>query len=200
VPWISLIVAFVFGLLFLLPFPSWHALVGLVTSASVLMYAGAPLALGAFRRQVPEAERPYRLPAASVLAPLGFILATMLIYWSGFEIIWKLGICIVIGYILIGINMAMDPQRPSLDWRSASWLPVYLIGLGIISWQGQFAGGAVAPPVNTGHIPFWWDMAIVAVFSLVIYYWAMAVRAPREEMMALVERQAAQGAPDPRAH
>ena len=64
-PWVSLIVAFVVGLFFLLPFPSWHALVGLVTGASVLMYAGAPLSLGAFRRQVPEADRPYRLPSGS---------------------------------------------------------------------------------------------------------------------------------------
>ena len=49
VPWVSLILAFLFGLVFLLPFPSWSALVGLVTSASVLMYAGAPLSLGALR-------------------------------------------------------------------------------------------------------------------------------------------------------
>ena len=62
VPWVSLLVAFVAGLFFLLPFPSWHSLVGLVTGASVLMYAGAPLAMGAFRRQVPEADRPYRVP------------------------------------------------------------------------------------------------------------------------------------------
>ena len=40
VPWFSLIMAFVFGLFFLLPFPSWQSLVGLVTGASVLMYAG----------------------------------------------------------------------------------------------------------------------------------------------------------------
>ena len=55
VPWFSLIMAFVFGLFFLLPFPSWQSLVGLVTSASVLMYAGAPLSLGAFRRKLPDA-------------------------------------------------------------------------------------------------------------------------------------------------
>src|SRR6202008_628845 len=54
VPWFSLILAFVFGLVFLLPFPSWSALVNLVTSASVLMYAGAPLSLGALRKQVPD--------------------------------------------------------------------------------------------------------------------------------------------------
>jgi amino acid transporter len=189
VPWVSLIVAFVAGLFFLLPFPSWHSLVGLVTGASVLMYAGAPLAMGAFRRQVPEADRPYRVPGGAVVSPLAFIIANMLIYWSGLEVIWKLGVVILIGYVLIGFSMAFDKNRPPLDWKSAQWLPVYLIGLGIISWQGQYSGGAVKAPVNTNRIPFWWDMVVVAVFSLVIYYWAMATRLPKAEMLRLVEAQ-----------
>ncbi|HUZ23110.1 MAG TPA: APC family permease [Streptosporangiaceae bacterium] len=189
VPWFSLIIAFVFGLVFLLPFPSWHALVGLVTSASVLMYAGAPLSLGAFRRQVPEASRPYRMGGATVMAPLAFVIANLIIYWSGFEVIWKLGLCILIGYVLIAIAMAFDQNRPPLDWRSAQWLPVYLIGMGIISWMGQYAGGAVKAPLNTGRIPLWWDIVIVAVFSLAIYFWAQFVRLPRAEMLRLVEAQ-----------
>jgi amino acid transporter len=193
IPWFSLILAFVFGLFFLLPFPSWSALVGLVTGASVLMYAGAPLSLGALRRQVPDAPRPYRVPGAVVMAPLAFVIATMIIYWSGFTVVWKLGVVLVIGYILIGIWMAVDKQRPPLDWKAAQWLPVYLIGMGIISWQGQFSGeSSTAPPLNTGHIPFWWDMLVVAAFSLVIYYWAQAVRAPRKEVLDLVARQSAE--------
>jgi len=63
--------------------------------------------------------------------------------------------------------------------------------MGIISWQGQYAGGAVAPPVNTGNIPFWWDMLVVAAFSLIIYYWATYARLPKEEMLELVGRQTA---------
>ncbi|HEY6280018.1 MAG TPA: APC family permease [Streptosporangiaceae bacterium] len=191
IPWISLIFAFVFGLVFLLPFPSWHSLVSLVTGASVLMYAGAPLSMSALRKTVPEADRPYKMPAAAVLGPVAFIVANLIIYWSGFETIWKLGLCIVIGYVLIGICMAFDPQRPPLEWRSAQWLPVYLIGMGIISWQGTFSGGAVAAPVNTGHIHFGIDMLVVAVFSLVIYYWATATRLSQDEMLALVSRQSA---------
>ena len=194
IPWVSLILAFLFGLLFLLPFPSWKSLVGLVTSASVLMYAGAPLSLGAFRRQVPDADRPYRLPAASVMAPIAFIIANLIIYWSGFEVLWKLGIVLVIGYVLIGISMAFDPQRPPLDWKSATWLPAYLIGMGIISWQGQYNGAPSSdkhplPPTSTGNLPFWWDMLVVAGFSLAIYFWAMATRLPRQEMLDLVNRQ-----------
>jgi amino acid transporter len=194
IPWVSLILAFLFGLLFLLPFPSWKSLVGLVTSASVLMYAGAPLSLGAFRGQVPDADRPYRLPWAAVVAPVAFIIANLIIYWSGFEVLWKLGIVLVVGYVLIGISMAFDKQRPPLDWKSATWLPVYIIGMGIISWQGQYSGQdstTPLPPTNTGNLPFWWDMLAVAGFSLIIYYWAMAVKLPRREMLNLVNRQAA---------
>src|SRR6185437_15178772 len=129
--------------------------------------------------------RPYRMPAAAFLNPAAFVVACLLIYWSGFVVIWKLGIVLVIGYILIGVSMAFDKHRPPLDWKSAQWLPVYLIGMGIISWLGQYGGGAVKPPLPTGTIPFWWDMVVVAVFSLAIYYWAQAVKLPKQEMQAL---------------
>ena len=33
-------------------------------------------------------------------------------------------------------------------------------------------------------------MLIVAAFSVVIYYWAMGTKLPREEMLLLVNRQA----------
>ncbi len=194
VPWVSLIFAFAFGLLFLLPFPSWKSLVGLVTGASVLMYAGAPLSLAAFRSQVPEADRPYRLPGAVWVAPLAFIVANLIIYWSGVQVLGKLGVCIVIGYLLIGISMAFDKQRPPLDWKSAQWLPVYLIGMGIITWVGQYNGAGDAKPLATGRLHFGIDMLVVALFSLGIYIWAQYTKLPREEMMNLVDRQAAHDA------
>jgi len=197
IPWLGLIFAFLIGLLFLLPFPSWHSLVGLITGASVLMYAGAPLSLGAFRGQVPEQERPYRLPGATWLAPVAFVIANLLIYWSGFEVVWKLGIVLLIGYIVIGVLMATDRERPPLEWKSAVWLPVWLLGMGVISWQGQFDGGAIKSPVNTNTIPFWWDIVVVAVFSLIIFFWAMRTKLSREEMLMLVNKQSLERDPEP---
>jgi amino acid transporter len=193
VPWVGLIFAFLFGLVFLLPFPSWQSIVGIIVDASVLMYAGAPLSVGAFRRQVPEANRPYRMPAAGFLAPAAFVIANLLIYWSGWVVVWKLGVVLIIGYVLIGICMAFDKQRPPLDWKSAVWLPVWLIGMGIISWQGQYPQG------HSGHLAFWWDMLVVILFSVGIFYWAMATRLSKEEMLNLVGRQAGEE-PDPALH
>jgi amino acid transporter len=205
IPWVGLVAAFIIGLFFLLPFPSWHSLVGLITGASVLMYAGAPLSVGAFRGQVPDANRPYRMPAAWFFAPAAFVVADLLIYWSGFEVVWKLGVVLVIGYVLIGISMATDRQRPPLDWKSAVWLPVWLIGLGIISWQGQYSGASSSdkhplPPTNTFHIGFWWDILVVAAFSVAIYFWAMRTKLPRDEMLLLVNKQGGEEELPPAPH
>src|SRR5205085_3600279 len=50
VPWVSIVFACAAGCVFFLPFPGWQSLVGFVTSATVLMYASAPLSLAALRR------------------------------------------------------------------------------------------------------------------------------------------------------
>lgn len=69
VPWFGLVISFVTGVICFLPFPSWQALVSFITSASVLMYAGAPLAFGVLRNRLPHLERPYRLPLGGVVSP-----------------------------------------------------------------------------------------------------------------------------------
>jgi len=122
-----------------------------LAGAFVNVLSGMVLPLAFF----PDAVRPYRMPGAVWLSPLAFILANLIIYWSGFPTLWKLGICIVIGYVLIGVCMLFDPQRPKIDWKAAQWLPVYLIGMGIISWLGQFPtkGNGGAPPPGTRSIP-----------------------------------------------
>ncbi|WP_395657482.1 APC family permease [Nocardioides sp.] len=187
VPWAGLIAAFVTGCICFLPFPSWQSLVGLITSASVLMYGGAPLSLGAFRRRLPDAERPYRLPAAAVISPLAFIIANLIILWTGWDTIWKLGVTILIGYaILVGNRvLGLNSHKPTLDWKAASWLIPYLLGMGVIVYISDFG-----PKGDDALIPFGWDALVVAGWSLVVYYWAMAVALPTamiEEMIGEVE-------------
>lgn len=183
-PYFGLIMSFVTGVICFLPFPSWHELVGFITSASVLMYAGAPLAFGALRRRLPNRERSYRLPGGAVIAPLSFVVASLIIYWSGWETLYRLGFAILIGYLLLGgyavyaIRKGL-PNAPRLDWRAAQWLPAYLVGLGVISWQGTFGG--------QGHIPMWWDMVVVSVFALGIYFWAIRVALPADVIERNVE-------------
>ncbi|WP_329351766.1 APC family permease [Streptomyces sp. NBC_01261] len=192
VPWFGLIISFVTGVVCFLPFPSWQELVGFITSASVLMYAGAPLAYGVFADRLPQLERPYRLPFGKVLSPLSFVVANLIIYWAGWDTLWRLGVAIVLGYILLGAyawyaTASERPDAPRLDWKAAQWLPVYLLGLGVISWQGSFGG--------QGHIALWWDIAVVAVFSLVIYYWAKATASRPEDIERSIDEVVITDAP-----
>jgi amino acid transporter len=187
VPWFGLLTAFVVGCICFLPFPSWRSLVGLITSASVLMYAGAPLALGVFRSRLPDAERPYRLPAARVLAPLAFVVANLLILWSGWTTDWKLGVAILIGYVILTVNQVfkLNPTTPQFESRAAVWLPAYLVGMGAIVYLSDF--GPTAHP----WFPLWWDMLAVAVFSLAIYFWALRVALPADRIERLISAGAA---------
>jgi amino acid transporter len=190
VPWFGLITAFVVGCVCFLPFPSWQSLVSLITGASVLMYAGAPLAFGAFRSRLPDASRPYRAPFGSILAPLAFVVANLLILWTGWHADVRLGVAILIGYVILTVTrvLGLNSQSPQLDLRAASWLLPYLVGLGAIvyvsDWGPTNAKGVVTGP---NWIPLWWDIVAVAGFSLIIYYWAMAVALPRERIQQMVD-------------
>jgi amino acid transporter len=177
VPVFGLIFTFLMGLLLFLPFPGWQKLVGFITSATVLMYAGAPLALGALRLQKPDAERPYRLPWAVVLCPASFVSAGLIIYWSGWEVVWKLMVAVLLGYVLMGISRMThaNPVESPMDWKAAIWLWPYLGGLTLISYFGQFQGGRL-------NIPFYWDMAVVAAWSLVVYFTAIRLRLPESKV------------------
>jgi len=175
------------GLLFLLPFPSWNKLVSVVTGAMVLMYAGAPLALGRLRRSRPGATRPYRLPAARMLAPASFVFATFVAYWSGWQTISTLMVALLLGYGLMALTrrLHLDLDPPNIEWTSARWLFPYLAGLTVVSYLGNFGHGGILGGIGPfddvlvgarGVIPLWWDLVGVAGLSLAVYFAAIHQR------------------------
>jgi amino acid transporter len=180
VPYTSIILAFVMGLICFLPFPSWHSLVSLVTSATVIMYAFAPITLLALRKADADRGRPYRVPAAPVVAPLAFIAANEIIYWTSWSTVEKLMLAIAAGYVIFGISYALGRpfERPPLDSRSLVWILPWFTGLAVISYFGQYGG--------TKLIPEWVDLGVVAAFSLVICYVAVWLSLPSVRVAAAV--------------
>src|SRR5215217_4084895 len=178
VPIVSIIFSFLIGCFMFLPFPGWQQLVGFIISATVFGYAAVPLAFGALRRQEPDHPRPFRLPAGEVLAVASFIVANLVIYWSTWDVIWKIIIGMILGLVLLLIGHVVNPSEmtPNLDWRGGSWLWPYFIGLAVISYLGESDFG------GTGLIRFPWDIPVIAVFSIAIYYYAMSVRLTPEEV------------------
>jgi amino acid transporter len=170
IPLYSVLLAFVVGELAFLPFPSWQSLVGLVTSATAIMYAFAPVTLAALRRSDGARRRPYRLPLATVLAPAGFVFANLVIYWGGFEATWKLLAAIILGHLVFALTRALTRHaRPEpLNWRGAVWIWPWLVGMAVIGLAGRYGRGA------RGWLPNWVDLLVVIGFALAIF--ALAIR------------------------
>jgi amino acid transporter len=185
VPVFSILLAFVVGLLAFLPFPSWSSLVGLVTSATAIMYAFAPVSLQALQQRDPDRPRPYRTPYPSVLNPIGFVSADLIIYWGGFEATWKLLAGIFLGRVLFEIQLRRhhDVRRTDIDWRAASWIWPWLIGMTIIGLIGRYGKGAHMVLGN------WVDLLVVVLFSLVIFYWAVSLAMTPEQIKSAVETE-----------
>ncbi|GAA5171862.1 MULTISPECIES: APC family permease [Amycolatopsis] len=186
VPVWAILLSFVVGEIMFLPFPSWQDLVEVITSATALMYAFAPVSMIALRKRDPERTRPYRAPAGHVLAPAGFVAANLIIYWTGFEITWKIMIAIVVGFVLFLIARATTKpaDRLPVDWKAVTWVPVWLGGMVLIAWLGRYGDGG-----ELKALPEWWDLVVVIVFSLVVFYWAVALAVSTDKVRAAIERE-----------
>ncbi|MER6537948.1 APC family permease [Streptomyces sp900105755] len=190
IPIWAVLLAFVVGEIAFLPFPSWQSLVGLVTSATAIMYAFAPVALAALRKRDPERERPYRLKAAPVVAPLGFIAANLVIYWGGFDTTWKIVAGIAIGFVIFTATQFFKKEPlpiTSADWKGFTWVPVWLVANVGLAYLGNYdSGGFRAGGGELAALPNLVDLLVVAAVSLAIYYWAVSLAVTTEEVHQLV--------------
>lgn len=194
-PVFAIAFSFLCGLLLFLPFPGWQQLVGFISGAAVIAYAMVPLSLGALRRQDPERSRPFRLPAASIVAPAAFVVASEILLFSGWTVVWKLMAAILIGYALLAISRATDATARALplDWRSAGWLWPYLAGMTVISFFGSFDTRTTSTipllglegPRNT--LTFGWDILAVALLGLAVYALAIRSRLPAGQTLDHVD-------------
>jgi len=188
VPVLAIAFSFLLGMIVFLPFPGWQQLVGFISSATVLAYGTAPLAMGALRKQEPDRDRPFKLPFGGLLATVAFIVANEVLLFSGWAVVWKLLVAIILGFILLTVSSATSApeNRPSLDWMSGVWLWPYLLGMAVISYLSSFDTStpskvpiiSLKGPVNDLH--FGWDVLAVAIWSVFIYLLAMHVRLPAQ--------------------
>jgi len=183
VPVISILVAAVVGCLAFGPFKSWKALVGVITGATAIMYAFAPISLAALHKLDPGRPRAYRVPAPKILLPAAFCSANLIIYWGGFDTTWKLVCAIYAGWVLFRLGARRARTRGTLMARNALWMAPWLGGHIALGALGRYGGGYEV-------MPDWVDLFVVIIFSLEIFYLALHLTLTPEASLAAVAKDA----------
>jgi amino acid transporter len=157
VPSVALIASLLIGLVLLLGGPSWQKAVGFVTAAMVISLAVGPVSLQALRRQAPHLDRPYRLPWASLLCPLTFVLASWAILWCGWSSL-RLAVPLVLvpALLFLIIHRGRDAEI-----GGALWWFLYLAGLSLISWLGTSSARPLLSPSQ--------QLVVAAMFALAVF-------------------------------
>lgn len=145
---------------------SLATIVGIIVDGFLLSYAPGAVSLSVFRKTDPETHRPFKLPFAKILAPIAFVIANLLVYWSGWsaiEIIVPLDLAGVLFILIYNHYTKLDTKHAMYG----IWLPIYLIIIVILSYIGSSLFG--------GHnfIVFPYDTIVFIIVTLLFYYIAV---------------------------
>lgn len=161
-----------------LPFPSWEALINVVSAALVLSYAVAPISVAALRKSAPNMPRPFRVSAFALLGPVSFVIAALIVYWSGWGTVsWLLGLQILMFVIYLLCKRLVPTDHLSIgeQVRSSLWLIAFYALTMVISYLGSFGGiGALSHP---------YDTLTVTLMALGIYYWGANTGVPSAKLV-----------------
>ncbi|GEO26492.1 aspartate:proton symporter [Alicyclobacillus acidoterrestris] len=169
--WLALVMAIVFTL----PFPSWSKLVGVVSSATVLTYILGPVSAHAFRRTAPNLARPFRLAGMGIISPISFVIASLIIYWSGWQTDRLLiGMQLIVWVLYLIFNRLAPSAQVSFgqQLKSSWWLVVYYAVMMVVSYLGGTTFG------GTNILPTPWDQIVVILMSFGAYYWGVYSAVP----------------------
>ena len=172
-PVVAIIANFLLGMSLFSPLPGWNNMITFLTSLIALTYSIGPVCLLTLRKQLPYYRRPFKLPFVTVWATIAFYLCTLLTYWSGWTVISKLGIALLIGLLILLMHRAFitPNKRIPLNIKAALWVWPYLLGITLISYLGNYGNGKEI-------IPPGWDFLVIGFFCILIMWLAIKFRLP----------------------
>lgn len=159
IPYVTLYVNFLVGIFSFLPFPGWQKLVAFLSSASILSYGIGPICLLAMRKLKPEIPRPFHLSHAHFFSYAAFYVCNLMLYWCGFEILWKLDVALLLGLV---IYLTYHRKPLSACHATLYWFVTYMLSLLAVSYFGSFGGIA--------WLRFPWDLLLLLPYSMCILY------------------------------
>ncbi|CAI3922221.1 Serine transporter YbeC [Commensalibacter communis] len=163
VPTPALWLTFALSIFWTLPFPSWKALIGVVSSALMLSYALAPISAASLRKTSAQIERPFYLKGMGILSPIAFVIASLIVYWSGWQTVsWLLGSQILLGCVYVISKMIAKDRTIYTNLKSGAWLMIYYSGIIMVSAMGDFGGWELLPHAE--------GLIAVTIVALISYF------------------------------
>jgi amino acid transporter len=162
--WFNLLVSFIF----LFFFRGWGKLAAVISVATIITYLVVPISVIVLRRTAPNLHRPLRVPGLPVLAPLAFVLATLMLFWARWPHTGQIMLLLILPLPVYLYYQAKGNWRDfRRQLRASWWLLAYLIAITVLSWAGskEFEGH--------DYIGYGWDQLSVAVTSLAFYFWGV---------------------------
>ncbi len=162
IPIYSIILVLIITIVLVALGKSLATIIGIMVDGFLLSYAPGAISLMVFRKTDTVTERPFKLPFANILAPVAFIVANLLVYWSG----WP-SVEIIIPLDFAGILLVLVYNHYNkLDIKYAMygiWMPVYLIFIMVMSYIGSnlFHG--------LNYVPFPYDTIVFIIVTLIFY-------------------------------
>jgi amino acid transporter len=168
-PYLALIFASVLTMIIQVLIPNFPSVALIASITALVPYAAAALSVPILRITKPEAHRPFKLPAAKVVTGLGFILATLMVYWASWPWTFLGGILMLIGFPLFLLI-----RTHNLEFKRTAWIWVYIVGIMVVSYLGDtnFIYNNFLPFGPQGIITMPYDMILLTIFAIVIYAWA----------------------------
>ena len=176
--WFNLLVSFTF----LFFFRGWGKLAEVISVATIITYLVVPVSVGVLRRTAPQLNRPLRVPGLHLLAPVAFVLATLMLYWARWPHTGEIMLLLVLPMPVYLYSQAKAGWFDfSRHLQGAWWLIAYLAAVVALSWAGskEFAG--------KGYIGYGWDQLSVALVALAFFSWGLR-SGWRTPALAAVER------------
>lgn len=169
VPSVALLSTLAIGVAMLLRPTSWDGAVSLLTTTLIIALSMGPVSLWAFRKQLPDQARPYRLPFSRLWCVVSFVISSWAIFWSGWDTLLFATLAIVLP-ALVFLIIEWWCGRAVQFWGGAWWL-VYLGGMCLIA--GFFGDNR---PLS---LPVAWQLLAVGAFAAAVFPFAVSSRLER---------------------
>ena len=181
VPVYAIILVAIIGDLFLIPLPSWESLVNFVVVAAVVNFALVAASIPIIRKLHPNVERSFKVPAFKLWSLIAFVVSSLLVYWATYPTTLYAISATLLGSIVF-LYQASKMHWKNLGIKNSIWIPIYLLGLLLISYIGSDSTGGI------GILHFPYDVFTVIIYGIAFWFisQAMAPKVPVGDMEALI--------------